>query len=180
MSLVARYFERRRGAANAFCLSGTGAAGIVMPFLVEYWLRAYDLQGTLIILSACTLQLMVSGALYRPLETHVRITNKEKEAANCCQPGCEISKAKNETAAPDAASVCSSGRAAAAAAASVPSQNLDQDTPFHFRNESFNSLPCSLPAHLEYQFPFHHVGVGDNSSEVSREGETLLLHRQTF
>ena len=105
MSLVARYFERRRGAANAFCLSGTGAAGIVMPFLVEYWLRAYDLQGTLIILSACTLQLMVSGALYRPLETHVRITNKEKEAANCCQPGCEISKTKSEAAAPDAASV---------------------------------------------------------------------------
>ena len=36
-------------------------------------------QGTLIILSACTLQLMVSAALYRPLETHVRIAQNRKK-----------------------------------------------------------------------------------------------------
>ena len=35
---------------------------------------------------------------------------------------------------------------------------LDSPATFHLRtNESFNSLPCSLPAHLEYQFP---GGVG--------------------
>ena len=71
--LTARYFDKRRGIANAFCLSGTAAGSFILPFLIEYLLNGYGFRGTMLILGACMLHILVSSALYRPLATHVNI-----------------------------------------------------------------------------------------------------------
>ena len=100
--LVARYFDKRRGIANAFCLSGnfgysgcrirsitkrssrisgTAAGSLCLPFLIESLARAFAFEGTLLLLGACMLHISISAALYRPLATHVLIT-KQKEVVN--------------------------------------------------------------------------------------------------
>ena len=76
--LTARYFDKRRGIANAFCLSGTAAGSFILPFLIEYLLDGYGFRGTMLILGACMLHILVSSALYRPLATHVNILRRKR------------------------------------------------------------------------------------------------------
>ena len=79
--LTARYFEKRRGVANAFCLSGTAAGSFTLPFLIEFLLQTYGFRGTMLVLGACMLHILVSAALYRPLAVHVLIIrNKQLRA----------------------------------------------------------------------------------------------------
>ena len=80
--LVARYFDKRRGVANAFCLSGTAAGSLCLPFLIKTLAQAYAFEGTLLLLGACMLHISVSAALYRPLAVHVLITSEHKEVVN--------------------------------------------------------------------------------------------------
>ena len=78
--LTARYFDKRRGIANAFCLSGTAAGSFTLPFLIEFLLEAYEFRGTMLILGGCMLHILISSALFRPLAVHVSITrNGRKE-----------------------------------------------------------------------------------------------------
>ena len=78
--LTARYFDKRRGIANAFCLSGTAAGSFTLPFLIEFLLEAYEFRGTMLILGGCMLHILISSALFRPLAVHVNITrNRQKE-----------------------------------------------------------------------------------------------------
>ena len=74
--LTARYFDKRRGIANAFCLSGTAAGSFTLPFLIEFLLEAYEFRGTMLILGGCMLHILISSALFRPLAVHVSITRK--------------------------------------------------------------------------------------------------------
>lgn len=76
--LVARYFDKRRGIANAFCLSGTAAGSLCLPFLLEVLVRTYAFKGTLLILGACMLHISISAAAYRPLAIHVLISKKNR------------------------------------------------------------------------------------------------------
>ena len=78
--LTSRYFDKRRGIANAFCLSGTAAGSFTLPFLIEFLLEAYEFRGTMLILGGCMLHILISSALFRPLAVHVNITrNRQKE-----------------------------------------------------------------------------------------------------
>ena len=76
--LTARYFDKRRSLANALCLSGTAAGSSTLPILISYLLDQYGFHGTLLILGACLLNVLVSAALYRPLATHVIIIRNEE------------------------------------------------------------------------------------------------------
>ena len=76
--LTARYFNKRRGLANAFCLSGTAAGSFTLPFLIEYLLEDYGFRGTMLILGACMLHILISSALYRPLAVHVKIVQRDR------------------------------------------------------------------------------------------------------
>ena len=79
MILTARYFDKRRGLANALCLSGTAAGSFTLPFLIEYLLESYGFRGTMLVLSGCMLHILVSAALYRPLSIHVRIAQRNRQ-----------------------------------------------------------------------------------------------------
>ncbi len=77
--LTARYFDRNRAKANAFCLSGTAAGSFTLPFLIETLLATYGLRGTVLVLAGGMLHMCVSAALYRPMAVHVSIVNSEKK-----------------------------------------------------------------------------------------------------
>ena len=78
--LTSRYFDKKRGIANAFCLSGTASGSFTLPFLIEFLLEAYEFRGTMLILGGCMLHILISSALFRPLAVHVNITrNRQKE-----------------------------------------------------------------------------------------------------
>ena len=76
--LTARYFDKRRGVANAFCFSGAAAGSFALPFIIEHFLEAYGFRGTMLLLGACMLHILVSSALYRPLAVHVKIVQQER------------------------------------------------------------------------------------------------------
>ena len=76
--LTARYFDKRRGLANAFCLSGTAAGSFTLPFLIEYLLEEYGFRGTMLVLGSCMLHILVSSALYRPPAVHVKIVQRDR------------------------------------------------------------------------------------------------------
>ena len=77
--MTARYFDKRRGIANAFCLSGTAAGSFILPFLIEFLLEAYEFRGTMLILGGCMLHILISAALFRPLAVHVDITRYQRK-----------------------------------------------------------------------------------------------------
>jgi len=85
--LTARYFDKRRSRANAFCLSGTAAGSFTLPILIQNLLSVYGFEGTLLILGACMLHVIISAALYRPLAVHVIIQrNAALKAAAAAVP----------------------------------------------------------------------------------------------
>ena len=75
--LTARYFDKRRGIANAFCLSGTAAGSFTLPFSIEGLLEEYGFRGTMLILGGCMLHILISSALYRPLAIHIKIAQND-------------------------------------------------------------------------------------------------------
>jgi MFS family permease len=221
--LVARYFERRRGIANAFCLSGTAAGSLCLPFLIEALVDAYDFSGTMLILGGCMLHIAISAALYRPLATHVLIMrnsrlhptlvevveNPEQQVILPKEPDLKSLAAHqhhhhhhhhyNYNAQvhahhnlPDPNEVVArlqvrlnsmddGDREDSISVNSSVSQDKHQHQHHHysgqhtpqrthqgmgFRN-SFTSLACSLPPHLDQQFPPIHTPT--NSSLTSRE-----------
>ena len=76
--LTARYFDKRRGVANAFCFSGPAAGSFILPFLIEHLLEVYGFRGTMLILGACMLHILISSALFRPLAIHVKIVRRDR------------------------------------------------------------------------------------------------------
>lgn len=59
------WFEQRRGLATGISNAGSGLGTFVMAPLIEFLLDEYGWRGTLVIISAITLNLVVFGALFR-------------------------------------------------------------------------------------------------------------------
>ncbi|XP_062620020.1 monocarboxylate transporter 12-like [Saccostrea cucullata] len=66
--LVAYYFEKRRSLASGLSVCGSGIGTFVFAPLLEFLIEEYGWRGSFVILSAITLNLVVCGALMRPLE----------------------------------------------------------------------------------------------------------------
>ncbi|XP_061191800.1 monocarboxylate transporter 12-like [Saccostrea echinata] len=66
--LVAYYFEKKRSLASGLSVCGSGIGTFVFAPLLEFLIEEYGWRGTFVILSAITLNLVVCGALMRPLE----------------------------------------------------------------------------------------------------------------
>ena len=77
--LTARYFDKNRAKANAFCLSGTAAGSFILPFLIQALLSAYGFRGAILILGGCMLHISISSALFRPLAVHAEIMKKKEK-----------------------------------------------------------------------------------------------------
>ncbi|XP_078588070.1 monocarboxylate transporter 2-like [Branchiostoma floridae x Branchiostoma japonicum] len=70
MTIVGQYFSKRRPVANSLALLGASITSMTLPLLFQYLLDEFGLKGALLILGGVMLQVIVAGALVRPLELH--------------------------------------------------------------------------------------------------------------
>ncbi|EZA54469.1 Monocarboxylate transporter [Ooceraea biroi] len=71
--IVTSYFEKLRGVANGLCISGSAIGTIVLPPLLQYLLDTFGHRGAVLIMGAITLNTLVCGLLYHPVEQHMKI-----------------------------------------------------------------------------------------------------------
>ncbi|XP_062599471.1 monocarboxylate transporter 12-B-like [Saccostrea cucullata] len=66
--ILGKYFEKRRGMANAIANVGGSIGGLALPPLFAYLFEVYGLQGALIIAGGIFLHFIPIGMLMRPIE----------------------------------------------------------------------------------------------------------------
>ncbi|XP_012059545.1 PREDICTED: monocarboxylate transporter 9-like [Atta cephalotes] len=71
--IVTQYFEKLRGMANGLCISGSAIGTIVLPPLLQHLLDRFGYRGAVLIMGAITLNTLVCGLLYHPVEQHMKI-----------------------------------------------------------------------------------------------------------
>ncbi|XP_072761392.1 monocarboxylate transporter 12 isoform X2 [Anoplolepis gracilipes] len=71
--IVTQYFERLRGVANGLCISGSAIGTIVLPPLLQYLLDCFGYRGAVLIMGGLTLNTLVCGLLYHPVEQHMKV-----------------------------------------------------------------------------------------------------------
>lgn len=69
--LLNSYFDKKRGLANSLSNSGGSLGGLILPLIIQALLEEYALQGAQMIVSAMLLNIVVAGALMRPLRTTI-------------------------------------------------------------------------------------------------------------
>ncbi len=84
MTLIAQYFDKKRGRGTALSALANGVGGTIMAPVLKYFLFAYGFSGTMLICGALVLNFTAMGALYRPLKsTHVyKECHDSKQAEN--------------------------------------------------------------------------------------------------
>ncbi|OWF52347.1 Monocarboxylate transporter 12 [Mizuhopecten yessoensis] len=68
--MVGMYFDKRRALATGIAVCGSGVGGFVFAPLYEIILDTYGRQGTIWIMSAIILNVVVCAASYRPIGVH--------------------------------------------------------------------------------------------------------------
>ena len=76
--IVGQYFEKNKGTANAIAGVGAGVAILASPPLLAHIFATFGHQGGFVFLAALTLHGFVSGALYRPIEQHLRMARSTR------------------------------------------------------------------------------------------------------
>ncbi|CAH1781715.1 unnamed protein product [Owenia fusiformis] len=97
--MVALYFEKRRAISNAIAVTGGAIGSLAMPPLLRVLLDQYGYKNALLILGALMFNIIVSGALYRPLSFYTEGKNSNKcknkdgtvyqnqDGSMCVEPG---------------------------------------------------------------------------------------------
>ncbi|XP_020283845.1 uncharacterized protein LOC109854795 isoform X2 [Pseudomyrmex gracilis] len=71
--IVTQYFEKLRGFANGLCISGSAIGTIVLPPFLQYLLDCFGYRGAVLIMGAITLNTLICGLLYHPVQQHMKI-----------------------------------------------------------------------------------------------------------
>lgn len=66
--MVAFYFEKKRAFATGLAVCGSGLGTFLFAPLIEYLIKEYTWRGSFLVLSGITLNLVVCGALLKPLK----------------------------------------------------------------------------------------------------------------
>ncbi|CAK9805736.1 Monocarboxylate transporter 9 [Anthophora plagiata] len=80
--IVTAYFERLRGFANGLCISGSAIGTIILPPFLQYLLDCFGYRGAVLIMGAITLNTLVCGLLYHPVEQHMITVPEERGIDN--------------------------------------------------------------------------------------------------
>ncbi|XP_078586112.1 monocarboxylate transporter 13-like [Branchiostoma floridae x Branchiostoma japonicum] len=70
MAIVGQYFTKRRALANSLTVVGTSVTSMAFPPLFQYLMDEFGLKGALLIIGGIMLNMVVAGALIRPLEAY--------------------------------------------------------------------------------------------------------------
>ena len=76
--IVDQYFKKKKGTAMAIAGASSGVGILVSPMPLSHMFDTYGHQGGFMLLAALTLHGFVSGALYRPIEQHLRMTHSTR------------------------------------------------------------------------------------------------------
>lgn len=74
---VAQYFEKRRSFAMGLAVCGTGFGTFIMAPLNKFLLSEYGWRGALLIVGGFLFNIVVCGAVYRPLEPSAESSNAD-------------------------------------------------------------------------------------------------------
>lgn len=96
--MIGHYFDKRRSLANALALTGASIGQFVMPPVLQYLIDTYGLSGTILVMGSLYLELIVCGALYRPLSFY---TEPYKRKMLKRQEQDALLKGENEIVTPD-------------------------------------------------------------------------------
>ncbi|XP_051159578.1 uncharacterized protein LOC127280563 isoform X2 [Leptopilina boulardi] len=70
--IVTEYFQKYRGFANGMCISGSCFGAMILPPLLQYLLNTVGYRGAVLIMGAITLNSVLCGLLYHPVEQHMK------------------------------------------------------------------------------------------------------------
>ncbi|XP_076243696.1 monocarboxylate transporter 12 isoform X1 [Calliopsis andreniformis] len=97
--IVTAYFEKLRGFANGLCISGSAIGTIILPPFLQYLLDNFGYRGAVLIMGAVTLNTLVCGLLYHPVEQHMITVPVEQgidnEALSIDEPSLEQRQSSN-------------------------------------------------------------------------------------
>ncbi|KAI8518480.1 hypothetical protein Bbelb_044970 [Branchiostoma belcheri] len=68
LSLVGKYFDKRRAIANGIAFSGVGVGNVVFPLLFTYLIEEYGWRGSFLIAAGVMLNITAFAALLRPIQ----------------------------------------------------------------------------------------------------------------
>ncbi|VDI12778.1 Hypothetical predicted protein [Mytilus galloprovincialis] len=71
--MVGRWFDKRRSLANGLATAGAGVGTFIFAPLLEFLLRKYGFQGTMLVMSSVMLNICVCGSLFRPVLQNTKL-----------------------------------------------------------------------------------------------------------
>ena len=87
--IVAYYFEKQRSFATGIAVAGSGIGTFVFAPMTEYLIQEYTWRGAVVIIGGIMLNIMVCGAVFRPLMSTAEKEKKKaiRRAARASMPG---------------------------------------------------------------------------------------------
>ena len=79
------YFKKRRALATGIAESGAGVGTVIFAPLTNYLISVYGWRGALLIIGAIVANIVVCGALFRPIKSVKQIEVHEHSNSNDCQ-----------------------------------------------------------------------------------------------
>ncbi|GFU18238.1 monocarboxylate transporter 13 [Nephila pilipes] len=70
ITMIAKYFYRRRGLANGLTMAGNALGGIVMPLVANKLISEFTIRGCFLIMASILLHACVGAMLWQPVEWH--------------------------------------------------------------------------------------------------------------
>ncbi|XP_052069045.1 monocarboxylate transporter 12-like [Mytilus californianus] len=71
--MVGRWFDKRRSLANGLATAGAGVGTFIFAPLLEFLLRKYGFQGTMLVMGSVMLNICVCGSLFRPVPKYTKL-----------------------------------------------------------------------------------------------------------
>ncbi|XP_041373564.1 uncharacterized protein LOC121386626 [Gigantopelta aegis] len=87
---VANYFEKRRSFATGLAVCGSGFGTFIFAPLTKWLLDEYGWKGTILIEAGLVLNIIVCGALFRPLQTRLQIEEPTESKMNRLKKNSDI------------------------------------------------------------------------------------------
>ena len=70
--MIGVYFEKRRALANGIAVAGASVGQLLIPLLMNFLIKNYDVSGALVIYAAVHLNGLVAAMLLRPPHFYAR------------------------------------------------------------------------------------------------------------
>ena len=164
---VAFYFEKKRALATGIAVSGSGFGTFAFAPLFEFLIQEYEWRGTLIILSALTLNLVVCGALLRPVE-YIRVEETKENEENTENK--ILIKVQDETS--------KSIHEESVAVEMKPKETLKVKKSVHYAEDGVNTIDEEESPRKTTKIQFKRISFNQKKSSNFRAAKSMPVRRQ--